>query len=75
MAGQGVVFRNADHLSHNVHLTTTNNPEVNLALKARSVSRVVRLPSPENFLRVKCDMHPWEFALRVGPGTPFLRHH
>ena len=72
MAGQRVLFRSADQITHNVQLTTTNNPEVNLALMARSVSRVVRLPSPENFLRVKCDVHPWEIAYLSVVEHPFF---
>ena len=72
MAGQRVLFRSADQITHNVQLTTTNNPEVNLALMARSVSRVVRLPSPENFLRVKCDVHPWEIAYLSIMEHPFF---
>src|SRR6185295_8991177 len=62
MIRQPVLFRSADQVPHNVQLTTTNNPEVNLMLMARSASRLVKLPAPENFLRIKCDVHPWEFA-------------
>jgi hypothetical protein len=30
------------------------------------------LPSPENFLRVKCDVHPWEFAYLSVLEHPFF---
>lgn len=72
MAGQRVLFRSADHITHNVHLMTTNNPEVNLALMDGSASRAVRLPSPEDFLRLKCDVHPWEFAYLSVVEHPFF---
>ncbi len=72
MAGQQVLFRSADQIPHNVQLTTTNNPEMNLMLMARSSSRLVKLPSPENFLRVKCDLHPWEFAYLSVVEHPFF---
>jgi len=72
IAGQRVLFRNADHITHNVHLTATNNPEVNVALTARSASSPFRLRSPEDFLRVKCDVHPWEFAYVSVVEHPFF---
>jgi plastocyanin len=47
-----------DAVPHNVHWNSSLNGDVNFLLPAAGDSRDVRFKQPE-FLRLKCDMHPW----------------
>jgi plastocyanin len=63
-AGQPFEMRNSDSLLHNVHGTprAPGNREFNLAMPLRGMSLTRVLPTPEVFVRIKCDVHPWMFA-------------
>ena len=61
---QKLMVRNSDPLLHNVHPTPTapGNKESNLAQLPKGKDIEHTFPSPEVFLRFKCDVHPWMFA-------------
>jgi plastocyanin len=61
--GQMLQVRNSDPFTHNVHVTpmAAGNKESNRAQMPKAVFTYA-FPSPEVFLRIKCDMHPWMFA-------------
>jgi plastocyanin len=61
-AGQTLTVLNADKILHNVHLTSKMNRELNFALAVAGQKRQLTLDQPETFVRIKCDVHPWEFA-------------
>lgn len=63
--GQNVRVFNDDPLMHNVHPTPSSegNREQNRAqLNATTPPLDHSFPTPELFLRFKCDVHPWMFA-------------
>lgn len=63
--GQKLLVKNSDALLHNVHPTPapgTDNKEVNKAQLPNGPDITFTFPAAENFLRFKCDVHPWMFA-------------
>jgi len=62
--GQTIIVRNMDPVLHNVHVTPANpaNPEKNQAQMPRGPDLTFKFSAPEEFLRFKCDVHPWMFA-------------
>ena len=62
--GQKVVVKNSDPVLHNVHTTPTvaGNKEMNQAQMPNAADMTVSFDKPENFLKFKCDVHPWMFA-------------
>jgi len=62
--GQKIDVKNSDPVMHNVHSvpTTAGNPEENKAQMAGSADLIFSMPKAENFLKFKCDVHPWMFA-------------
>jgi len=64
--GQKIVVKNSDPVLHNVHATPANtaagNKEDNKAQMAGGPDLNFVFPAPENFLRFKCDVHPWMFS-------------
>ncbi|MCI0540506.1 MAG: carboxypeptidase regulatory-like domain-containing protein [Verrucomicrobiales bacterium] len=63
-AGQELQVRNSDPVFHNVHLMPNvfGNKELNRAHPAGTPDLELALETPELFLRIKCDVHPWMFA-------------
>ena len=59
---QPIVFRNSDSFFHNAHATSRLNPEFNMALPSGGWTTTKSFATPELFLRIKCDVHPWMFA-------------
>ena len=73
--GQTVRVFNDDPLMHNVHPTPTieGNREQNRAqLNAASPPLDHNFSEPEQFLRFKCDVHPWMFAYVSVVEHPFF---
>ncbi len=72
--GQKVIVRNLDPVLHNVHTTPTKsgNPEENRAQLPRGPDLTFTFNAPEEFLRFKCDVHPWMFAYVSVFGHPFF---
>lgn len=64
--GQKIVVKNSDPMMHNVHPTPVNtaggNKEDNKAQFAGGADLTFQFPATENFLRFKCDVHPWMFS-------------
>ena len=62
--GQKVIVKNLDPVLHNVHVTPTNpaNPEENRAQLPHGPDLSFTFKAPEEFVRFKCDVHPWMFA-------------
>ena len=62
--GQKIIVRNSDPVLHNVHVTPTNpaNHEENRAQMPNGPPITFTFNAPEEFLRFKCDVHPWMFA-------------
>jgi plastocyanin len=62
--GQKVVVKNLDPVLHNVHVTPENptNLEENRAQLPNGPDLSFAFKAPEEFLRFKCDVHPWMFA-------------
>jgi plastocyanin len=62
--GQKILVRNSDPVLHNVHITPQKrgNQEQNRAQVPGAPDLTFVLNAPENFVRFKCDVHPWMFA-------------
>lgn len=62
--GQKVVVKNSDPVMHNVHTvpTAAGNNEQNLAQLQGAPNLTMTFDKPENFVKFKCDVHPWMFA-------------
>ena len=61
---QKLLVKNSDPVMHNVHTlpSVPGNVEKNLGQAAKQPDLVFTFPKPENFLKFKCDIHPWMFA-------------
>jgi len=74
MVNQRIIFRNLDSIGHNMHMTPSKIQErgFNLGVQPKAISRTVNFSLPENFVRVKCDVHPWETAYIAVVSNPFF---
>jgi hypothetical protein len=61
---QKLRVKNSDPVLHNVHSqpTAAGNKEQNLAQVPGAQDLVFSFSQPEEFLKFKCDVHPWMFA-------------
>lgn len=61
---QKINVRNSDPLLHNVHPTprVAGNDERNIAQPFKGKVDTFVFPKEEEFLRFKCDVHPWMFS-------------
>jgi plastocyanin len=71
---QKLLIRNSDPVLHNVHATPTasGNKEENQAQMSGAPDLTFSFPTAENFLRFKCDVHPWMFAWVTVVDHPFF---
>jgi len=62
--GQKVVVKNSDPVLHNVHTTpkAEGNKEMNKAQLPNAADLAFTFDKPEEFIRFKCDVHPWMFT-------------
>lgn len=62
--GQKIVVKNSDPVLHNVHTTPTvaGNESKNLAQMPNGADLEFSFAKPEEFVRFKCDVHPWMFS-------------
>jgi plastocyanin len=62
--GQKILVKNSDPFMHNVHTlpAVAGNKEVNKAQMAKSPDLEFTFEKPEQFLKFKCDVHPWMFS-------------
>jgi plastocyanin len=72
--GQKLVVKNSDPVLHNVHVTPTvlGNSEQNQAQMAGAPDLTMTFSTPENFMRFKCDVHPWMFAWVTVVDSPYF---
>lgn len=71
--GQKITVKNSDPVLHNVHTTPTvdGNKESNMAQLAGAPDLTLTFDKPENFLRFKCDVHPWMFSYACVVDHPY----
>jgi plastocyanin len=63
--GQKITVKNSDPVLHNIHNVpgpSSANEEKNVAQMAGSPDLTFTFSHPEEFLKFKCDVHPWMFA-------------
>ena len=72
--GQKILVKNSDPVLHNVHTTPTaaGNSEQNQAQMPASPDLSISFSAPENFLKFKCDVHPWMFAWVTVVDSPYF---
>ena len=72
--GQKIVVKNSDPELHNVHVTPEmdGNEEKNIAQPPGSPDLEFSLPVAENFVRFKCDVHPWMFSYVTVVDHPYF---
>ena len=72
--GQKITVKNSDPVMHNVHSTpaVSGNAEENKGQMAGSPELSFSFAKPENFLRFKCDVHPWMFAWATVVDHPYF---
>lgn len=74
-AGQPFHIRNSDPGLHNVHAMPkpgSANKEFNFGMPVRGQVTTRSFPSPELFVRFKCDVHNWMFAYACVVDHPFF---
>ncbi|MGB7161520.1 MAG: hypothetical protein WBD40_25900 [Tepidisphaeraceae bacterium] len=59
--GQTLVVRSSDDTMHNVHYKPQHNAAGNFGMTRPGAEKKVTFAAPE-FVRVKCDVHPWMTA-------------
>jgi plastocyanin len=61
---QKIMVKNSDPVLHNVHdlPTVAGNKEQNMAQMPNGPELTFSFSKPEEFLKFKCDVHPWMFA-------------
>ncbi len=63
LVGQKISLQNRDRVLHNPRLESKNNGELHRTLLPGALnSFAFELKAPEEFIRIRCDVHPWEFA-------------
>ncbi len=72
MAGQSLLIRNNDDLSHNVHFHPRENPESNKGQPRKGIEQTLRFLKPEMLFPVGCDIHPWMRAFVAVLPNPFF---
>ena len=63
--GQKLTVKNSDPVMHNVHsqpATSSGNKEQNQVQMANGPDLTFTFDKPEDFVKFKCDVHPWMFA-------------
>jgi plastocyanin len=72
--GQKIDVKNSDPVMHNVHTvpTTAGNNEENKAQMQGSPDLKFSMPKAENFVKFKCDVHPWMFAWVTVVDSPYF---
>lgn len=70
---QKIEVENSDPVLHNVHVVTTSagNKEFNQAQMPGSAPLTFSFPKPEEFVKFKCDVHPWMFSWATVTDNPY----
>jgi hypothetical protein len=71
---QKILVKNSDPVLHNIHPTpaATGNKEENKAQMPNGPELTFSFPTPEMFLRFKCDVHSWMFSYACVVDHPFF---
>jgi plastocyanin len=56
--GQPLILRSSDPIPHNVHYNPSRNPSSNFNMARAGQEHVTSFRQPE-FIRARCDIHPW----------------
>ena len=59
MAGQELLIKNSDATLHNIHGLPKINSEFNFAMPKVVKEKAIKIDKAENFIKIKCDVHPW----------------
>ncbi len=70
--GQIVRIRNSEPYLETVHALPKINREFNIAQPVTGMVNEVRFDHPEVLIKVKCEIHPWEFAFIGVVDHPFF---
>jgi plastocyanin len=72
--GQKIVVKNSDPVMHNVHPSPigAGNKEENKAQFPSGADLTFEFPTAENFLKFKCDVHPWMFSYITVVDHPYF---
>ena len=74
--GQKILVKNSDQTMHNVHPSPVNaaggTKEENKAQFAGAADLTFTFPVPENFLKFKCEVHPWMFSYVTVVDHPYF---
>ncbi len=72
MAGQSFQISNRDPLMHNLNTAPKLNEGFNVALAGEGQCAVKAFANPEPFIRLACNVHPWELGYVCVSATPFF---
>jgi hypothetical protein len=72
LAGQKLTIVNEDKIMHNVHGTAKLNKGFNFAMPQAGQVKQHPLGGPEVFVRLTCDVHPWQFSYVGVVANPFF---
>ena len=73
MVGQPLVVKNDDEFLHNVHSLAQENPNFNFGQPNKDEGKTVdQAPKAKEYIRVKCDVHPWMSAYIAVFEHPFF---
>jgi len=71
--GQPLVVKNDDEFLHNVHSLAQENPNFNFGQPNKDDGKAVdQAPKTKEYIRVKCDVHPWMSAYIAVFEHPFF---
>jgi len=72
--GQTITVKNSDPVLHNVHSVpaVAGNEEKNMAQMPNGADLTLKFDKAENFLKFKCDVHPWMFAWLTVVDHPYF---
>ena len=59
MAGQELLIKNSDATLHNIHGLPKINSEFNFAMPKVVKEKAIKIDKVENYIKIKCDVHPW----------------
>ncbi len=56
--GDKIKIKNSDETLHNFHIVSDFNPEINSGMPNKG-SELIYQPTAAEFIKMKCDVHPW----------------
>ena len=73
--GQKIIVKNSDPVLHNVHTPPASGSggnDFNMAQLPNAANLTLSFDKPENFLKFKCDVHPWMFSYCTVVDHPYF---